>query len=105
MQSLILSCGEDSCLSASCAFDHFFLGLGNFFLLGFFVLLLLLCFLFFLLFDIIEELEGTELLTFQPFILLVYDNSNKNFYDYFFHLFADLIEISVFIGLNIVCPC
>ena len=105
MESLILRSGKNCCLSTSSTFDHFLLCLRNLFFLWLFVLLLLFCFFFFLFFDAIEELESTKLFAFQSFVLFVYNNSNKDFNDNFLHLFAYLIELSIFIGLDIVSSC
>lgn len=105
MKSLILRSGENCCLSTSSTFDHFLLRLRSLFFLWLFVFLLLFCFFFFILFDVIEELESTELFAFQSFVLFVYNNSNKDFNDNFLHLFAYLIELSIFIGLDIVSSC
>lgn len=107
MKSLILCSGENGGLTTSSTFDHFLLSLRSLFFLWLFVFLLLFCFFFFFffLFDVIEELESTELFTFQSFVLFVYDNSNKDFNDNFLHLFAYLIELSIFIGLDIVSSC
>ena len=105
MKSLILCSGENGGLSTSSTFDHFLLRLRNLLFLWLFVFLLLFCFFFFFLFNVIEELESTELFTFQSFVLFVYNNSNKDFNDNFLHLFAYLIELSIFIGLDIVSSC
>lgn len=54
--------------------------------------------------DPVEQFQGAELFSFKSFVLLVDDDSHEHLDHNFINFFADLIDVPILIGFDVVDP-
>lgn len=106
MLSLLVCSRKGGCLAACCALNCLFLSLlllfGQFlfFVLHFLLLFLFSSLLFFL--NAFQKLQSTKLLGLKLFVFLINDNSHQYFNSHLVHFFANLSNLSIFVGFYVV---